>query len=112
MSTKMIPLICPRCGANIEIAEGTKVCYCTYCGTKMVLDDDSQTININYNYNYTKNDIARVKEAEYKFKESERAHQEKEITSNNDFKTIVACLIFGGIMILLLFIGGATGFFE
>lgn len=40
---KMIATKCPTCGAQLEVKEDTKVCFCTYCGTKMLLDDGNTT---------------------------------------------------------------------
>ncbi len=36
---QMIPLKCPKCGADLDVKEGTKTCYCSYCGTKIIVDD-------------------------------------------------------------------------
>lgn len=45
---KMVPMTCPNCGASIDVKEGTTVCFCTYCGTKIVIGDDNTiTVNIN-----------------------------------------------------------------
>lgn len=41
---QMIPLKCPKCGADLEIKEGTKICYCSYCGTKIVVDDTVSSV--------------------------------------------------------------------
>jgi hypothetical protein len=32
-----------RGGPQLEVREDTKVCFCTYCGTKMLLDDGNTT---------------------------------------------------------------------
>ena len=40
---KMIATKCPTCGAQLEVKEDTKVCFCTYCGTKMLLNDGNTT---------------------------------------------------------------------
>ena len=55
---KMISLICPQCGAKISIDEGRKKCFCTYCGTELLLNDNSNTIT------YRTIDEARIKESE------------------------------------------------
>lgn len=48
---KMIPLTCPSCGATLEVRNDTKTCFCTYCGTKLLIDDGSKTVTINKNVN-------------------------------------------------------------
>lgn len=55
---KMIAVQCPQCGADLDIEEGRKTCFCTYCGAKIMIDDGSKT------YTYRKVDEARIKEAE------------------------------------------------
>ena len=55
---KMIAVQCPQCSANLNIEDGRKSCFCTYCGTKIMIDDGSAT------YTYRKVDEARIKEAE------------------------------------------------
>lgn len=50
MSIKIIPITCPNCGANITIPADKDYVFCTYCGTKIKIDDDSiKTYNINLN---------------------------------------------------------------
>lgn len=69
---KMIPMVCPKCGATIDVQEGTKTCYCTYCGTKILIDDSStKTINQNINIHKTTVDETEVKKAEVKKAEAE-----------------------------------------
>lgn len=43
MATKLIPLVCPNCGGEIHIAEGTKQFYCSYCGTQLLLDTEEKS---------------------------------------------------------------------
>ena len=40
----VVSLKCPDCQANIEIQEGKKKCFCSYCGRQLLLDDGSVTI--------------------------------------------------------------------
>ena len=37
---KVISLKCPECGASLSIEEGRTQCFCQYCGTKIMLDDE------------------------------------------------------------------------
>lgn len=52
---KLKVLKCPECRANIEIEEGRNSCFCTYCGCKIILDEEKQETTINKNINITKN---------------------------------------------------------
>ena len=55
---KLISLKCPECKADLNIEEGRTMCYCQYCGTRILIDDNSSTRT------YRKIDEARIKEAE------------------------------------------------
>lgn len=35
----LIKLKCPNCGANLEIESSREYCYCTHCGTKMLVNN-------------------------------------------------------------------------
>ena len=44
-SGKTIALTCPNCGSSLSVEEGREFTYCEYCGTKVLIHDDSkQTI--------------------------------------------------------------------
>lgn len=55
---KLIPVVCPRCNAEIQIKPETKICFCTYCGTQIIIEDESVT------HIYKKIDEARIREAD------------------------------------------------
>lgn len=42
MALKATALTCPQCGANLDAPEGRDVMYCTYCGARIMLSDDSE----------------------------------------------------------------------
>ncbi len=35
-------LTCPKCGANLDVEDGIDMFYCKYCGTKIILDGQSE----------------------------------------------------------------------
>ena len=82
---KLKVLKCPECRANIEIEEGRKSCFCSYCGCKIVLDEEKQEHTYNYNYNYVKRDEARIRENERKEKVrlSELEYEERKDKRDN-----------------------------
>lgn len=75
MAVKMIPTQCPSCGAQLEIEEGRTQIFCTYCGSKIIIQNDNE-------YVYRTVDEAEVKKAEterlIKLKELELLEKEKE----------------------------------
>ena len=63
---KTVKLTCQNCGANLDVKDN--IAFCSYCGAKLVIDDENRTTthNYNYNYTYTKLDEARIRENERK----------------------------------------------
>ena len=60
---KLITLRCTNCGADLQIDSERKEAYCTFCGTKLFVDDESIRITNRIV------DEARLKEAEVRFLE-------------------------------------------
>jgi DNA-directed RNA polymerase subunit RPC12/RpoP len=44
MAIKLVTAMCPNCGAKLEVSADRKECFCTYCGTKVLVDDGSYTV--------------------------------------------------------------------
>ena len=95
---KMIPLVCPNCGAKLDIKDGTQTCFCTYCGTK-ILVNDSNTKTINQNINIHK---TFVNETESKKAEAEAKKAEAE-AKDSKYTTILMIFIFALIFLMWLF---------
>ena len=71
----LIKLQCPNCNANLEIKEDAKFCFCTYCGTKIMLSNENEHI-------YRIVDEARMKEAELNYDlERRRIQQQSDLNS-------------------------------
>ncbi len=68
---KMIKMRCSNCGAEMEMDPERKEVFCSYCGTKFVIDDESVHITNRIV------DEARLKEAEIRLKELEYAHEKE-----------------------------------
>ncbi len=68
---RLVSLMCPQCGAQLQIDVDRSQAFCQYCGAKLLLDDESTTININQRII----DEARLKEAEVRLKELEYQHE-------------------------------------
>lgn len=43
---KLITLKCPECGATLNLDSSRKECFCTYCGAKILLDEEIQRQDI------------------------------------------------------------------
>ena len=44
MAIQLVALSCPNCGAKLDVPADKRVCFCTYCGTKILVDDGSYTV--------------------------------------------------------------------
>lgn len=102
MSIKLISIKCPECDAALQIEKGRKQCFCTYCGSKIMLENDHE-------YVYRHIDEAKVKEAEtdrmIRLKEIEIEEQRRlEIKKQKDFKVKLS-IALGVIAFLGLGIG-------
>ena len=79
----LVKLQCPNCGANLEVKEDAKFCFCMYCGTKILLNNENErTVRII--------DEARIKEAELNH-DLELRRMEREsvnVTSNLEEKKL------------------------
>lgn len=99
---KLISLKCPECKADLNIEEGRKTCYCQYCGTKILIDDNSST------YTYRKIDEARIKEAEVdkairlKELEIEQMKLQNDATANHKSKKIMMTIGVSSFIVAIL----------
>ena len=57
MAVNLISVKCPDCGATLNIEEGRKQAFCTYCGAKILINNENE-------YIYRHIDEAQVKQAE------------------------------------------------
>jgi uncharacterized Zn finger protein (UPF0148 family) len=53
----MISVKCPDCGATLSIEEGRQNAFCSYCGSKVIINNENEIV-------YRHIDEARIKEAE------------------------------------------------
>lgn len=91
---KMIPLVCPNCGAKLDIKDGTQTCFCTYCGTKILVSDNNKTYTKNVNINqtsYDKTEIERIK-LEHDLKIQDEKRETKQTL------TLMICVAIVGIV--------------
>ena len=90
---EFIKLKCPSCGSDLQIDSSLDVCYCQYCGTKILIDGQSDaTINAK-------------KEIEMQ-KEKHRAEKEKrEFETNESNKTFKQLIIVCSVIFVLSIFG-------
>ena len=63
MAITLAPMVCPQCGAQIDVPVEKDECFCMYCGTKILINNENvKTININKHII----DEARIEEAKAK----------------------------------------------
>ncbi len=100
MATKLIQLKCPDCGEHLEIEEGRRQCFCSYCGAKVLITNENEHI-------YRTIDEAKVKQTEVerdvRMREMELEEQKRKDENQQKWKTLK-------IMIILLFVGAVLIF--
>lgn len=76
---KIYQLKCPACGASVEVEKDRESCFCSYCGTKIYVDDEVNRVEItkNINYHKTYTDEAKIRKMEAKERMHEREFAEK-----------------------------------
>lgn len=57
MAIKFVSIKCPECGASLDVEEGRQQIFCSYCGTKVMVQNDNE-------YIYRHIDEAGIKQAE------------------------------------------------
>lgn len=49
---KLISLKCANCGADLQVDSSRENCFCSYCGHKLLIDDESVKIKGGFNFGY------------------------------------------------------------
>lgn len=96
-----VKLVCPNCGANLEVDSKLSQCFCQYCGAKILLHNENEhTININQTSRIV--DEAELAKQENERKKIEMQGKERE-NSGSDFgkMAVGSALFFSGLAVLL-----------
>ena len=94
---KLIAVKCPQCQATIDIDEKRKSCFCSYCGTKIILDDGSRT----YAHVY----IDRTREREIEYEKSRYEAEMKRQDERAKYERLsVVFLCLAAVLILITFL--------
>lgn len=79
MSVKLITLKCPECGSLLDIEEGREFIYCSYCGAKVLIDNENEHIYRHIDEAGIKHEeterMVRLKQIEMAEKKREAAHK-------------------------------------
>ncbi|MDO4479031.1 MAG: hypothetical protein Q4B73_08370 [Lachnospiraceae bacterium] len=76
MAIKLVSMKCPECRALLDVEENRKQIFCSYCGTKIMIQNDNEHIVRHIDEAGIKrselNAMVRLKELELEEKENER----------------------------------------
>ncbi len=107
---KAYQLSCPACGATIEIDKDRESCFCSYCGSKILIDDNIQRIEVTkeIKYHETYTDEAKIRKIEseermqeQKYKDKKEERKSKKWSTIGTLIIIFACLV--GPLVLINF---------
>ena len=96
----LVSVKCPDCGAALSIEEGRKQAFCTYCGAKVLIQNDNEHV-------YRTIDEAEIakqeKEKEIALREKEIRLKEIEVEAANHKQAVKMSLaIIGGMIFLVI----------
>ena len=102
MGIEFVVLKCPQCGAQLQIENGRKQAYCSYCGAKILIHNENEYIH------------RTIDEAEIVKTEADREIRLKELEMRNKNTNLlkwVAILYFAFVAVLFIIslVGDATG---
>lgn len=102
----LIKLKCPNCGANLEVESSREYCYCSHCGTKMLVSNPHEFRIIDEAaILHEKNEAIRL---ENKIKEiEEKKNAEKENSEENTRHMIILYWTIFGFLSILLYTGNS-----
>lgn len=101
MSVKFTAIKCPECGANLDMEEGRKQMFCSYCGAKIIMSNENEFIFHHIDDTEVKKaeieravELKKLEALEKRRAAAEKAYKEKQkLTMLLVFFTIVSFLI-------------------
>lgn len=94
--TRLVSLKCPSCGAELSVEEDRDICFCTYCGAKILIEQSDEAIKARSReriVNDITNKVNRYAQDRREYKEQKK---------KEDFKRM---LISIGAMVILYILG-------
>lgn len=114
MAIKFVSIKCPECGAALDVEEGRKQIFCSYCGTKVMIENDNEYIYRHIDEASIKQTEAeamlRLKELEIEEKENERSRKGRKVAYIVAAVFVIIGLIampFGGFVGIYAILAGA-----
>lgn len=102
MAVKFISVKCPDCGASLDIEEGRTQAFCTYCGAKVLVNNENEFV-------YRRIDEAGIKQAEtdriIKLKQMEIAEKKRASAEKTKVLKIIISLILAVVGIVMTVVG-------
>lgn len=101
---EIVPLKCPNCNALIYIEKNLDRCYCSHCGSQILISDPN-----NKKVTYTKIDAARIREAETreKIRQRELDIQERQLNREKNqliVKTILIAVAIIAVAAIIMYV--------
>ena len=95
MAIQFVSVKCPQCGADLSIESDRQQAFCTYCGTKVIVNNENEHI-------YRNIDEARIKESE-----TERLIRlkELELEEKENAKGRLTTAVAYGVALIFLVVG-------
>ena len=95
MAIQFVSVKCPQCGADLSIESDRQQAFCTYCGTKVIVNNENEHI-------YRNIDEARIKESE-----TERLIRlkELELEEKENAKGRLTMAVAYGVALIFLVVG-------
>ena len=102
----MIKLQCPGCGATLEVDDSRQYCFCSYCGTKIMVQNENE-------YIYRRIDEAEVAQAEtdrmIRMKQLEYLEKKRIDDEKTKKLKIIISLALAAIGVPMMVFGGMAG---
>ena len=106
---KLIKLICPNCGAQLEFDGSSQKAFCQYCGTELMLDQEKHRVEWDNaeeaGYRFEKGRMQARQEAQQQY----RDYSERSAYSDKDRTTALLLCVFLGVIGGHHFYAGRTG---
>ena len=106
MAVNLISVKCPDCGASLDIEEGRTQAFCTYCGAKVLLNNENE-------YIYRHIDEAGIKRAEtdriVKLKQMEMAEKKHANDEKAKSQKIIILLVLVAVSLIIMVSGVILG---